>query len=55
VAVIGLVVLFGFSPAAQLAWASPLVFAHLLIFTLIVSCIFEYAAIGLSYWHDRRA
>ncbi len=54
VGVIGLVVLFGFSPTAHLAWATPLVIAHLLIFSLILSCIFEYAAIGLSYWHDRR-
>jgi hypothetical protein len=51
---IGLVVMFGFSPAERLTWATPMVIAHLLIFTLVWSCIVEYAVIGISYWHDRR-
>lgn len=52
--VIGLVVMFGFSPIDRLAWATPLVIAHLLIFVLLVSCIVEYAVIGTCYWRDRR-
>jgi hypothetical protein len=52
--VIGLVVLFGYSPAERLIWATPLVIAHLLIFVLVWSCIVEYAVTGISYWQDRR-
>jgi hypothetical protein len=52
--VIGLVAIFGFSPVERLAWATPLVIAHLLIFALVWSCIAEYAVTALSYWHDRR-
>jgi uncharacterized membrane protein len=52
--VIGLVVMFGFSPVDRLTWATPLVIAHLLIFALVWSCIVEYAVIGMCYWRDRR-
>ncbi len=52
--VIGLVVMFGYSPTDRLGWTTPLVTAHLLIFTLVWSCIVEYAVIGISYWRDRR-
>ncbi|MGD9584928.1 MAG: hypothetical protein AB7V26_14830 [Lysobacterales bacterium] len=52
--VIGLIVLFGFSPADRLSWATPLVVAHLLILVLVAGSIVEYAVIGASYWRDRR-
>ncbi|MGE3103956.1 MAG: hypothetical protein AB7K14_01775 [Lysobacterales bacterium] len=52
--VIGLIVLFGFSPADRLSWATPLVVANLLILVLVAGSIVEYAVIGASYWRDRR-
>lgn len=52
--VIGLAVMFGVSPPDRLAWATPIVIAHLLIFSLIWSCIVEYAVIGAAYWRDRQ-
>jgi phosphatidylglycerophosphate synthase len=55
VAVIGIAVTLGLTPAARLAWATPIVIAHLLIFALVVSCLVEYAVSGVSYWQDRRA
>lgn len=51
---IGLVVMFGLSPAERLGWATPMVIAHLLIFALVWSSIVEYAVIGICYWRDRR-
>jgi hypothetical protein len=55
VAVIGIAVLLGLSPAAKLAWATHIVIAHLLIFALVVSCLVEYAVAGVAYWRDRVA
>jgi hypothetical protein len=54
VAVIGIAATLGLTPAARLAWATPIVVAHLLIFALVVSCLVEYAVTGVSYWQDRR-
>jgi uncharacterized membrane protein len=51
--VIGLAVMFGFSPAAKLAWAPPPMIAHLLIVGLILSCLIEYGVTAASYWRDR--
>jgi hypothetical protein len=55
VAVIGIAVTLGLTPVARLAWATPIVIAHLLVFALVVSCLVEYAVTGVSYWRDRRA
>jgi hypothetical protein len=55
VAVIGLAVTLGLTPAARLAWATPIVIAHLLIFALLASCLVEYAVTGLAYRRDRVA
>ena len=55
VAVIGIAVTLGLTPAERLEWATPIVIAHLLIFALVVSCLVEYAVTGLSYRKDRRA
>jgi hypothetical protein len=54
VAVIAMAVTLGLTPAARLAWATPLVIAHLLVFALVASCLVEYAVIGVSYWQARR-
>jgi hypothetical protein len=54
VAMIGIAATLGLTPAARLAWATPIVVAHLLIFALVVSCLVEYAVTGVSYWQDRR-
>jgi uncharacterized membrane protein len=51
--VIGLAVMFGFSPAAKLAWAPPPMIAHLLIVGLILSCLIEWGVTAVSYWRDR--
>lgn len=55
VAVIGIAVTLGLTPAARLAWATPIAIAHLLILALVVSSLVEYAVSGVSYWRDRRA
>jgi hypothetical protein len=55
VAVIGIAVTLGLTPAARLAWATPIVVAHMLILALVVSSLVEYAVSGVSYWRDRRA
>ena len=55
VAVIGIAVTLGLTPAARLAWATPIVIAHMLIAALVVSSLVQYAVTGLSYWKDRRA
>ncbi|MGI8560264.1 MAG: hypothetical protein ACR2J7_02255 [Luteimonas sp.] len=51
--VIGLAVLFAFSGEARLAWATPLVTAHLLVFALLWGALVEYAASAAMYWRDR--
>jgi len=50
---IGLALLLGFSPSDRLAWAPPLMIAHLLIVGLILSSLVEYAVTAVSYWRDR--
>ena len=54
VAVFAIALMLGFSPAAKLAWATPIVIAHLLVFSLVWGCLAEYAVSALSYWSDRR-
>lgn len=52
--VFGLAVMFGLSPVDRLAWATPIVTAHLLVFALVWGCLVEYAVTAVSYWLDRR-
>lgn len=53
--VIGFAVLFGFTPVDRLAWATPIVIAHLLIFALVWHTLVEYSVTVIAYWRDRRA
>lgn len=53
--VIGLAVLFGFSPAERLQWATHAMIANLLVFALLWGWLVEYAATALMYMRDRRA
>ena len=52
--VIALAVLFGFSPADRLQWATPFVVANLLVFALMWGWLVEYAATVAMYVRDRR-
>jgi hypothetical protein len=53
--VIGLAVMFAFSPLERLAWARPMALANVLVIGLMASCLLEYLATGVAYWHDRRS
>lgn len=53
-AVIALAVTLGLSPQERLAWATPRMMSHLLIFSLIWGGLFEHAAMAVQYWRDRR-
>ena len=52
--VIGIAVTLGLTPAARLAWATPIVVAHLLVFALVWHGLVEYFVTAVSYWRDRR-
>ena len=52
--VIGLAVLFGFSPAERLQWATPWMVANLLVFALMWGWLVEYTATVAMYVRDRR-
>jgi uncharacterized membrane protein YidH (DUF202 family) len=52
--VIGVAVTLGLTPPARLAWATPIMVAHLLVFALVWHSLVEYAVAGISYWRDRR-
>lgn len=52
--IIGLAVTLGLSPIEQLAWAKPLMIAHLLIFALLCAGLVESVATAIQYWRDRR-
>lgn len=52
--VIGVAVMLGLTPPARLAWATPIMVAHLLVFALVWHSLVEYAVAGISYWRDRR-
>lgn len=54
VIVIGLAVLLGLSPAAQLQWATHLVIANLLVMALMWGCLVEYVASALYHLRGRR-
>lgn len=53
--VIGIAVLFAFTPLERLQWAGPMVISNLLMAGVIGSCLLDYLVAGLSYWRDRRA
>ncbi len=53
-AVVGLAVLLGFSPADRLQWATHFMIGNLLILSLMVAWLVEYAATAGMYWWDRR-
>jgi len=55
VGVIGIAATLALTPAARLAWATPIVIAHLLVFALVVSTLLQYAVSGVAYWQGRRA
>lgn len=50
---VGVAGILGLSPGDRLQWANHLVIANLLIFGMMVSCLFEYAATAVYYWRDR--
>ncbi len=52
--VIGIAVMLGLTPADRLAWATPIMIAHLLVFALVWHCLVEYFVTAVSYWRDRR-
>jgi hypothetical protein len=52
--VFGIAVVLGLSPASRLAWATPILVAHMLVFALIWGSIMEYVVTAFSYWRDRR-
>lgn len=54
VVVIGVAVTLSLTPPARLAWATPIVVAHLLVFAVVWHSLVEYAVAGVSYWRDRR-
>ncbi len=51
--IIGLAVMFGFSPPARLAWATPIVTANLLMFALLWSCLVGSVVAILRYRRER--
>jgi hypothetical protein len=53
--VIGLAVMFAFSPLDHLAWAKPMTISNLLLTGLIATSLLEYAVTGVAYWRDRRS
>ena len=55
VAVVGIALMLGLSPAERLEWATHLAIAHMLVFSLVLGGVVEYAVNALSHWRDRRA
>ena len=54
VCVIGIALLLGFSRPQKLQWATHLMIANMLVQALMWGCLFEYAAVAVRYWRDRR-
>lgn len=52
--VIGLAVLFAFSPPERLLWATPAMVGKLLVFALLWGWVVEHVAMVSMYWRDRR-
>lgn len=53
--VIGVAVTFAFTPPEHLQWAAPMVISNMMMFGLLVSCLFEYGITALAYLRDRLA
>ncbi len=51
--VIGIALMFAFSPLANLAWAKPMTISNLMMFGLIATSALEYSVTGVAYWRDR--
>lgn len=51
--VLGIAVMFAFSPLERLQWAAPMVVSNLMVTGLIASSLLEYAVTGVTYWRDR--
>lgn len=52
--VLGIAVMFAFSPLDHLQWARPMTVSNLMMSGLIASSLLEYAVTGVAYWRDRR-
>lgn len=52
--VLGLAVMFAFSPPDRLQWAVPMAVSNLMVTGLVASSLLEYAVTGVAYWRDRR-
>lgn len=52
--VIGVAAMLALSPAPRLAWATPIVTAHLMVFALLWGAIVEHTVAVIAYWRDRR-
>ena len=52
--VLGIAVMFAFSPLDHLQWAKPMTLSNLMMTGLIASSLLEYAVTGVAYWRDRR-
>lgn len=52
--VLGIAVMFAFSPLDHLQWAKPMVISNLMMAGLIASSLLEYVVTGVAYWRDRR-
>lgn len=53
--VIGVAAMLALSPQSRLAWATPIVIAHVLVFALLWGSIVEHAVSVIAHWRDRRA
>lgn len=53
--IVGVAVMLSFTPAARLAWATPLMLGNMLIFALMWGWLCEYVATLAYYMRDRRA
>jgi len=52
--VIAMAVTLGFSPSERLVWATPVMTANLLVYSLMLGGLLEYGAATVYYWRDRR-
>ena len=51
--VLGVAMMFAFSPLDHLQWAKPMTISNLMMIALIGSSALEYAVTGATYWRDR--
>lgn len=52
---LGLAVMFAFTPLDHLRWAVPMTLSNMLMAALIATSLIEYLVSGICYWRDRRA